>query len=52
MALFRDGKPLYMLHRSDIERRDPSEIAELLKDVFERFCARSVSVSENGSQQT
>jgi putative YphP/YqiW family bacilliredoxin len=43
MALFRDGKPLYMLHRSDIERRDPSEIAELLKDVFDRFCAPSLS---------
>jgi putative YphP/YqiW family bacilliredoxin len=43
MALFRDGKPLYMLHRSDIERRDLSEIAELLKDVFDRFCAPSLS---------
>jgi putative YphP/YqiW family bacilliredoxin len=43
MALFRDGKPMYMLHRSDIERRDPSEIAELLKDVFDRFCAPSLS---------
>ena len=48
MALFRDGKPLYMLHRSDIERRDPWEIAELLKEVFERFCAPSLSVTENG----
>ena len=48
MALFRDGKPLYMLHRSEIERRDPLEIAELLKEVFERFCAPSLSVTENG----
>jgi putative YphP/YqiW family bacilliredoxin len=48
MALFGDGKPLYMLHRSDIERRDPSEIAELLKEAFERFCAPSLSVTENG----
>ena len=48
MALFRDGKPLYMLHRSDIERRDPWEIATLLKEVFERFCAPSLSVTENG----
>lgn len=39
MALFRDGKPVYMLHRSDIERREPSEIAELLKSAFDRFCA-------------
>jgi putative YphP/YqiW family bacilliredoxin len=39
MALFRDGKPVYMLHRSDIERRDPFEIAELLKSAFNQFCA-------------
>jgi putative YphP/YqiW family bacilliredoxin len=39
MALFRDGKPVYMLHRSEIERRDPWEIAEVLKGVFEQFCA-------------
>ena len=38
MALFRDGKPLYMLHRSDIERREPREIADILKEAFERFC--------------
>src|SRR5512142_3082483 len=31
MALFQDGKVGYMLHRSDIEQRDPFEIAELLK---------------------
>jgi putative YphP/YqiW family bacilliredoxin len=43
MALFLDGKPLYMLHRSDIERRDPWEIAKLLEEAFERFCARSLS---------
>lgn len=39
MALFQDGKPVYMLHRSDIERRDPFEIAGLLKSAFDRFCA-------------
>ena len=38
MALFKDGKPVYMLHRSDIERRDPVEISGLLKDAFEQFC--------------
>ena len=38
MALFRDGKPVYMLHRSDIERRQPVEIAKLLTDAFDRFC--------------
>jgi putative YphP/YqiW family bacilliredoxin len=48
IALFRDGKPVYMLHRSEIERREPWEIAAILKEVFERFCASSLSVTENG----
>jgi len=39
MALFQNGKPVYMLHRSDIERRDPAEIAALLTTAFDRFCA-------------
>lgn len=39
MALFRDGKPVYMIHRSDIERRDPTQIARLLTDAFDQFCA-------------
>jgi len=47
MALFRDGKPVYMLHRSDIERRDPSQIAELLTQAFDRFCAPNLSVTQN-----
>lgn len=47
MALFRDGQPVYMLHRSDIERRDPWEIADLLKQAFERFCPASVPAVEN-----
>jgi len=38
MALFRDGKPVYVLHRSDIERRDPQQIAGLLADAFDQFC--------------
>jgi putative YphP/YqiW family bacilliredoxin len=38
MALFKDGKPVYMLHRTDIERRDPVEISGLLKDAFDQFC--------------
>lgn len=38
MTLFKDGKPVYVLHRSDIERREPPEIARLLKDAFDQFC--------------
>src|SRR5437588_7688029 len=29
MALFQDGKPVYMLHRSEIERREAAEIADI-----------------------
>ncbi len=38
IALFRDGKPVYMVHRSDIERRDPVQIAGLLTAAFDQFC--------------
>ncbi|MEI9971269.1 MAG: BrxA/BrxB family bacilliredoxin [Ignavibacteriota bacterium] len=39
MALFQDGKPVYMVHRSEIERREPTEIAAMLTEAFDRFCA-------------
>lgn len=38
MALFQDGKPVYMIHRSEIERREPAEIAQMLTQAFDRFC--------------
>ena len=38
IALFQNGKPVYMLHRSDIERRDPISIAQLLTAAFDQFC--------------
>jgi len=37
-ALFRDGKPVYMLHRHEIEGRDPSQIAEALKKAYQEHC--------------
>jgi putative YphP/YqiW family bacilliredoxin len=40
MALFQNGKPVYMLHRHEIERREPVEIARLLTEAFDRFCAQ------------
>jgi putative YphP/YqiW family bacilliredoxin len=40
MALFQNGKPVYMIHRGDIERREPMEIAKLLTEAFDRFCAQ------------
>ncbi len=39
MALFKNGKPVYMLHRADIERRDPMQIASLLVEAFNEHCA-------------
>jgi putative YphP/YqiW family bacilliredoxin len=38
IALFQDGKPVHMIHRSDIERREAPQIAKLLTDAFDRFC--------------
>ncbi len=38
IALFQNGKPVYMLHRREIEQRDAFQIAELLKAAFDRFC--------------
>jgi putative YphP/YqiW family bacilliredoxin len=39
MALFQNGQPVYMIHRGDIERREPMEIAKLLTEAFDRFCS-------------
>ena len=44
IALFKDGKPVFMLHRSDIERRDATQIASLLTSAFEKFCAAETTV--------
>ena len=40
IALFKDGKPVYMVHRRDIEMRQAPEIAKLLTTAFDQFCAR------------
>jgi len=39
IALLRDGKLVHMLQRSDIEHREPIDIAGELKQVFDQFCA-------------
>lgn len=39
IALFRDGEPVYVMHRGDIEPRKSVQIAALLTDAFDRFCA-------------
>jgi putative YphP/YqiW family bacilliredoxin len=40
VALFRDGKPVFMLHRHQIENRDATEIAKSLTEAFDQFCAQ------------
>lgn len=40
MALFQDGQPVYMLHRHEIEGRDPSQIASVLKQAYNELCAK------------
>jgi putative YphP/YqiW family bacilliredoxin len=39
IALFRDGKLVYMLERRQIENRDAYAIAAELTGAFDRFCA-------------
>lgn len=47
IALFRDGKPVFMMHRSDIERRDAFQIAKVLTEAFDRFCAKEVPAGQH-----
>jgi len=38
MALFHDGKLAAMVHRRDIESRTADQVAELLTNLFEKYC--------------
>jgi putative YphP/YqiW family bacilliredoxin len=38
IALFRNGEPVFMLHRSDIESSSAPQIAERLLGAFDQFC--------------
>ncbi|MBS1833845.1 MAG: BrxA/BrxB family bacilliredoxin [Acidobacteria bacterium] len=38
MALFKDGKPVFYLHRMEIERRQAPEIAQVLQAAFAQHC--------------
>jgi putative YphP/YqiW family bacilliredoxin len=40
VALFRDGKPVFMLQRHQIENRDATEIAKSLTEAFDQFCVK------------
>ena len=39
VALFQDGKPVFVLHRTEIESREAPEIAKLLTVAFDRYCS-------------
>src|ERR1700758_4181183 len=46
IAILRDGKLLYMMQRSDIERREAAEIASELKQAFEKFCRTTTAAGQ------
>ncbi|MGE5410512.1 MAG: BrxA/BrxB family bacilliredoxin [Clostridiales bacterium] len=49
VALFKDGKLVFMMPRYDIEGRTPFEISEKLREAFNQFCSAkgpSISVEE------
>jgi putative YphP/YqiW family bacilliredoxin len=39
IGIFRDGKLVHMLQRSDIEHREASDIAFELKKAFDKYCS-------------
>ena len=45
IGFLRDGKLVHMVERSDIEHREPADIATELKSVFDEFCADPVGKS-------
>ena len=45
IALFKDGKLVYMMERHEIEGRDAGAIAADLTDAFDRFCAQESPVA-------
>src|SRR5262245_15256233 len=42
IALFQDGKLVYMVERRDIEQRNAEMIADLLTMAFDKYCAATV----------
>jgi putative YphP/YqiW family bacilliredoxin len=42
IALFREGELVHMLERSDIEHRDPADIAAELRKLFDQHCAATI----------
>ena len=45
IGLFRDGKLVYFMQRSDIENRDAEDIASDLTAAFDKFCAKTAATN-------
>jgi putative YphP/YqiW family bacilliredoxin len=43
VALFRDGQPVYMLQRFEIEGREAPEIAALLRQAYDQHCVKKTA---------
>ncbi len=39
VAIFKDGQPVYVMHRFQIEQSDPFTIAKNLTAAFDQYCA-------------
>jgi putative YphP/YqiW family bacilliredoxin len=45
IALFKDGKPVYILERRLIEQMDDQMVADCLMEAFDRYCSSEESLS-------
>ncbi|HEY6546642.1 MAG TPA: BrxA/BrxB family bacilliredoxin, partial [Vicinamibacteria bacterium] len=41
MGLFKDGKLVFMLQRTDLQRMDEEQVAAALRQAFDQHCART-----------
>lgn len=45
IALFKDGKPVYILERRLIEQMDDQMVADCLTEAFDRYCSSEIPVT-------
>jgi putative YphP/YqiW family bacilliredoxin len=43
MALFQDGRPVFVLQRYEIEGRDAASIAAILRQAYDQHCAKKTA---------
>jgi putative YphP/YqiW family bacilliredoxin len=43
VALFRDGKPVFLLQRFEIEGREAPQIAQLLTQAYDQYCEKETA---------